>query len=172
VQLSQSRSTTYPLACPEEDHHCANNVTLPGKPLPIVGRKKPGNPMFMKIVSNSTIALLVCTGAVALIATPTLAAGAYHAPPAPVFRAPPAPVYIAPRVFTTPQVRVTPTPNVRPVLGAAKLAPRQGAGRTAVPRKQVALPLTIITTTPAVATTPTAKCTAKQVEVLARCKKP
>jgi hypothetical protein len=123
----------------------------------------------LKLLNSASMfaaAALACGAALSVTASsPTMAAGAYHAPPAPVFRAPPAPVYVAPRVVTTPGATIRPTTTVRPG-SVAKPAVRPGTARQAAARKQFVAPVIITTTTTAVA-----KCTPKQIEVLERCKK-
>jgi hypothetical protein len=162
-----------------------------GDPLPKRGTRKQGTFMLLKFTSISGAAGLACAAALSIAPIQAMAAGAYHAPPAPVFRAPPpAPVYIAPRIVTTPAVTVRPnvtTPGVKPTVGTGKpviARPAVGTTRPPVARRPAAVPPVIITTTtptaaPVTATpaasaapvAPAAKCTAKQTEVLARCKK-
>jgi hypothetical protein len=134
----------------------------------------------MKLTSISGAAALALGAALAMAPMQAMAAGAYHAPPAPVFRAPPpAPVYIAPRI-ATPGVTVRPTvttPGVKPAVGVAKpviARPVVGTSPAPVVRRRVPVTPVIITTTTTTAApaAPAAKCTPKQMEVLARCKKP
>jgi hypothetical protein len=123
----------------------------------------------MKPTSNSGAAALVLGAALSVVPMQAMAAG-YSAPPvfhAPVFRAPP-PVYVAPRVMTTPGVAIKPVvtvkPSVTPPGSTAKPGHKLATARTPVPRRQVATPVFIPTTSAA------AKCSPKQIEVLARCK--
>jgi hypothetical protein len=130
----------------------------------------------MKLTSISGAAALALGAALAVAPMQAMAAGAYHAPPAPVYRAPPAPVYVAPRIVTTPSVSVRPTvttPGVKPAVGVAKpviARPVVGTSPAPVVRRRVPVTPVIITTTTTTAA-PAAKCTPKQMEVLARCKK-